>query len=113
MDIEKTMEFIIEQQARHATAIQQIDERLVQFDERMARVEGFIEANSGMIRQLVDVSMSLARHAEDTDRFIRELREAQAESVRELREAQAHSDRRLDALIDVVEKLTRRNGGAS
>jgi len=106
MDMEKTMEFIIEQQARHATAIQQIDER-------MARAEGFIEANSGMIRQLVDVSMSLARHAQDTDRFIRELREAQAQSHRELREAQAHSDRPLDALIDVVEKLTRRDGGAA
>jgi ABC-type transporter Mla subunit MlaD len=104
MDIEKTMEFIVQQQARHATAIEQLDER-------MARAGGLFEANSGMVRQLVDVSMSLARHAQDTDRFIRELREAQAESVRELREAQAHSDRRLDTLIDVVEKLSRRNGG--
>jgi hypothetical protein len=100
------MEFIIEQQARHATAIQQLDER-------MARAEVFIETNSSMIRQLVDVSTSLARQAQDTDRFIRELREAQAQGHRGLREAQAHSDRRLDALIDAVEKLTRRDGGAA
>ena len=96
------MEFILGQQTCHATAIQQIDERMARFDERMARAESFIEANAGMIRQLADVSLSLARDAQETDRFIRELREVQA-----------HSDRRLDALIDVVEKLTRRDGGGS
>jgi len=102
MDIEKTMEFILEHQARHATAIQQLDEGL-------AQAKGLIEANAGMIRQLVDVSMSLARHSEEIDTDLKETRQL----IRELRESQAHSDRRLDALIDVVEKLTRRNGGAA
>ena len=102
MDIEKTMEFILEHQARHATAIQQLDEGL-------AQAKGLIEANASMIRQLVDVSMSLARHSEEIDTDLKETRQL----IRELRESQAHSDRRLDALIDVVEKLTRRNGGAA
>ena len=33
--------------------------------------------------------------------------------IQELRESGAHTDRRLDALISVVDKLTRRNSGAN
>jgi len=56
-----------------------------------------------MIRQLVDVTMSLARHAQETG--------AQTdERLRELAEAGTHTERRLDALIDTVDKLVRRNG---
>jgi hypothetical protein len=52
-----------------------------------------------MIRQLVEVNLSLARPLEETDR-----------RFRERAEAAAHTDRRLDALIDTVDKLARRNG---
>ena len=80
-----------------------------------------IEANAGMIRQLVDVTFSLAHHSEETDRRLEEtdrrlgarieqLAESVDARIQQLVESQAHSDRRLDALIDVVEKLTRRNG---
>ena len=109
-NIESRMNFIIEQQAQFAAGIQLLKER----ESGMFRM---IEANAGMIRQLVDVSLSLARNLEETDRRlgarIEQLTERQTQfdaSMRELREAQAHSDRRLDALIDVVDKLTRRNG---
>jgi len=102
MDIEKTMEFLLEQHVRHATAIQQLDER-------MTRAEG-------MIRQLIDVSMSLARLGEETDRRFNETDRRFRETdrlIRELRESQVHSDRRLEALIDVADKLMRRNGGSA
>ena len=91
-DIESRMNFIIEQQAQFAADIQILKERQAE----TARQQ---EVHSGMIRQLIDVSMSLARHGEETDR-----------RIRDLRDAQAHSDRRLDALIDTVDKLVRRNG---
>jgi hypothetical protein len=84
-NIESRMNFIIEQQAQFAVDIQLLKER--QADSQR------------MIGQLIDVTLSLARHMEETDR-----------RIRELAEAGAHTDRRLDALIDVVEKLTRRNG---
>jgi len=96
MDIEKAMQFIIEHQARHGAAIQQLDERLV-------RLGGLVETNTGMIRQLVDVSLSLAN-------TVQQLGEETDRRIRELTESQAHSDRRLDALINVVDKLARRNG---
>lgn len=83
--IEARMNFIIEQQAQFAVDIQQLKERQTE--------------TQRMIGQLVDVAMSLARHGEDTER-----------RIRELADAQAHSDRKLDALIDTVDKLVRRNG---
>ena len=88
--IESRMNFIIEQQAQFATDIQILTGR-------QADALRMIEANTAMIRQLVDVSLSLVRHGEET-----------ARSIRELRESQAHGDQRLDALIDTVDKLVRR-----
>lgn len=84
-NFEFRMNFIIKQQAQFAVDIQLLKER--QADSQR------------MIAQLIDVTFSLARLMEETDR-----------RIRELAEAGAHTDRRLDALIDVVEKLTRRNG---
>jgi septal ring factor EnvC (AmiA/AmiB activator) len=105
-DIESRMNFIIEQQAQFAMDIQALKERQAEGQRQTDEIRG-------MLRQVVDVSMSLARHAEETDRslketgrLIRELRESQAE----LRDGQAHTDRRLDALIDTVDKFIRGNG---
>jgi acyl transferase domain-containing protein len=90
--IEARMNFIITQQAQFTVDIQLLKER-------QADTQRQVDANTGMIRQLVDVAMSLAHHGEETDR-----------RLRELAESGAHTDRRLDALIDVVDKLARRNG---
>jgi len=96
MDIEDAMRFILDTQARLEASVQI-------HDERFARLEGLVESNSSRIGQLVDVCLSLARHAEDTDRRM-------AAGFKELRELQAASECRLNALIDTVDKLVRRNG---
>jgi hypothetical protein len=54
--------------------------------------------------------MLLARHGKETDRRIRELGARTDERLRELAEAGVHTERRLDALIDTVDKLVRRDG---
>jgi ABC-type transporter Mla subunit MlaD len=90
-DIESHMNFIIEQQAQFTTDIQILKER-------QAENARQIEANTDRIRQLADVSLSLARHGEETDR-----------RIRELVESGAHTDRHMDALIDTVGRLVRRN----
>ncbi|MGH9397538.1 MAG: hypothetical protein ACRD18_11895 [Terriglobia bacterium] len=109
-DTENRMNFMVQQQARFWTDIQALKER------QEANLQQ-IEANRSMIRQLVDVSMSLTNSIQqlgaDTDRRIKELGIDTDRRIKELQEAGAHSDRRLDALINVVDKLTRRNGGAS
>jgi len=94
-NIESRMEFIIEQQAQFTVDIQLLKERQAETRE--------------MIGQLVDVTMSLARHGEETDRRIRELGTRTDERLRELAEAGAHTERRLDALIDTVDRLMGRN----
>ncbi len=106
MDIEKTIEYILDLNARHAVAIQHFDERMEQAAKRMDPTEG-------MIRQLVDVTMSLTRHAEEADGWVRKFAAETDRRIHEREEAGAHTDRRLDVLIDVVEKLTRRNGSGS
>lgn len=59
MDVEKTMQFILETQAQH-------DERFLQFREQTEE----------RFRSLVDVTLSLGRHGEETDRrFRRELQD--------------------------------------
>ena len=98
-DIESRMNFIVEQQAQFTVDIQALKER-------QAENARQIEANTDRIRQLVDVTMSLARHGEETDGRFKETDRL----IRELREAQVHSDRRLDALIDTVDKFLRKNG---
>jgi vesicle coat complex subunit len=82
MDIASTVRFILDMQAKHETAI----------------------------HKLVDACLSLARNGEETDRRINDLRQVISEtsrSVMELRISHARSDRRLDALMDTVERLAR------
>ena len=94
------MEFILEQQAKFAVDIQQLresqarleaaQERLEAAQERLAAAQ---ERTDGMVRNLVDVCMSLANHAERPDQALSETGD------------------KLHGLIDVVDKLARRDGG--
>jgi hypothetical protein len=77
------MNFIIEQQAQFAVDIQLLKERQAE--------------TGGMTRNLVDVTRSLARHAEETDLRLRELGEETDRQFREtdlrLRELREESER--------------------
>jgi septal ring factor EnvC (AmiA/AmiB activator) len=93
--IQRQMDFILTQQAQFASDMQLLKERQAdsqrQIEASSRQIEANqrqIEANAAAVRQLVDVSMSLTHHAEETDQ-------------------------RLDALIDTVDKLVRRNGGTA
>jgi len=83
-NFESRMNFIVEQQAQFAVDVQLLKERQ--------------EETRGMIGQLVDVAMSLARHGEETDR-----------RIRELAKAGAHTEHKMNALIETVDKLVRRD----
>jgi hypothetical protein len=103
MDIEKTMRFMLEMQAKHESWLQK-------HEEAIARIEAAGEANDRRIGQLVDVSLSLARTVEQNSAGIKEMREAQAAGFKELLEAQASTEYKLNALIDTVDKMIRKNG---
>ena len=102
MDIENTMRFILDTQAKLEASAQMHDERLARIEGLTAQIGSLVEANTARIAQLVDVCFSLARHAEDSDR-----------RMGELREMQAASEYKLNALIETVDKIVRRNGDKS
>lgn len=118
MDLEKTMQFILEHEARLAARTDMIaelvkglaatankhDELIAKHDEQIGRLETSVAAVTDLVGCLAQAEIRLVErmnhYSEETDR-----------RFRELAESHAHSDRRLDALIDVVDKLTRHNGG--
>ncbi|MGH9377318.1 MAG: hypothetical protein ACRD1I_00840 [Terriglobia bacterium] len=104
MNIEKTIEFIIGQQAQFSADIHILKEQQAENARQIQANSVQIEANSTRIGQLVDVCMSLARHSEETGRSMKE-------GFRELKEIQAHTEYKLNALIETVDKLVQRNGG--
>ena len=99
-DLEKFRKFMVEQQAQFWADLRAMDERQTRFD---AEMKEFRRETETRLRTLVDVSLSLARHGEETDRRIRELAEAHAKLA-------AETEYKLNALIDTVDKLVKRNG---
>jgi methyl-accepting chemotaxis protein len=113
-DIEKTMRFILDMQAKHEANLQRLEESakehheamrehaaaIKKHDEAIIRIEAAVEANATRIGQLVDVSLSLAHSMEQSAKKLRE----------EIREAQTATNDKLNALIDTVDKIVRKNG---
>jgi methyl-accepting chemotaxis protein len=95
MDVERTIEFILDVEAKHAAAIQRHDE---------------------MLRQLIEVNLSLTGHLEDLAAHVDRLDarvDKLAARMEEIANAQAQTDQRLNALIDIVDKMIRHNGRSS
>jgi hypothetical protein len=102
MDVEKTIEFILDQQAKSEIRWQRSEERWQRAEERTERLEkrqDKFAAGLDGLRKLVVVGMKMVNQATD------ERRELQA-SIRELVAAQKRTDQRFDRLIDI---LSRRN----
>jgi predicted nucleic acid-binding Zn-ribbon protein len=102
--IQRQMDFVVAHHAQFASDIQALKER-------QAESQRQIEANAASIYQLADVTMSLARHVDETDQRWKEKGQRWAARMQELTEAGAHTDRRLDALFGTVDKLVRSTGG--
>jgi chromosome segregation ATPase len=110
-EMERTMQFILEQQAQFAVNMAKAEERMgrheermSESDERLSRIEG-IQENTA--RQIEHLGNALVTLTEAHERTREELVESQAQmkrALKELAESQAHSDRRLDALIDIVQR---------
>ena len=102
-EMQKTMQFILEQQAQFALNFQRIEEAQAKWEERVSRLEGAIVG-------IVDLIGALTRAQERTDAKVNEL----ADKVAQLTEAQKQTDERLNALINMVERYItdRRNGEA-
>jgi len=98
MDIEKTMRFILDTQARLEASVAEHDERLSRLEDSVTRLEASVETVTGLVGRLAQAEISLV---EKMDRL--------AESHADLANSQTHTDQRLDALIDIVDRLFPRN----
>jgi hypothetical protein len=107
MDVEKTIEFILQQQAQfsidlgdlsrtvgrlanNVASLTQIVTTVVTVQEQMLRSQGALE---GRVNRLIESQLATDARLRDTDGRLR------------------NTDDRLNALISVVEKLVSRNGG--
>ena len=104
-EMNKKMEFIIEQQAKFAADIEMTREVQAADARRL----------SNGLMGLVDIVGNLTRAHIETDRSINRLTEAQAardESIKRLTEAGERTDARLNILINVVDRDISGNGGS-
>ena len=100
MDIEKTVEFILDSQAR-------AEARADRAEQRMDRLERVVAQNNRIVTRLVRAGLSLRSD-------VRELQKYRAASEKfRIRTEQnlAEITEKLDALIDIVDKSIRGNGG--
>lgn len=96
-EMNKKMEFIVEQQAQFAADIQAMRE--VQAEESKLRNQEY-QRLSGALIGVIDIVGSLTRAQQRTE-----------ESIKLLTEAGARTDERLNNLISVVERHISGNGG--
>jgi len=89
MDIEKTVEFILGVQARLEASVQK-------HDEQIATLGSSVAALTDLVGRIAQAEIRLVERPEA--------------GFQELRELQANTEYKLNALIDAVDKLVRRDG---
>jgi hypothetical protein len=89
MDIEKTMEFILAVQARLETSAQG-------HEERIAKLESSVATVTDLVGRVAQAEIRLTERMDA--------------GFQELRELHADTQYKLNALIETVDKLVRRNG---
>ena len=92
MNVERTMEFILEQQAK--------------FEENFAKIENGLAETQRVLRLTNRVVAGLARAGVSLRSEVRRHERA----ITRLEEVHAETDGKLNALIDIVDKSVRRNG---
>ena len=103
MDIEKTMRFMLDMQAKHEAWLQQ-------HDGEISRLNASMAAASDLIGRLAQAETRLVERMDTGFQKLRADVEKLTAGVDGLREAQAATEYKLNALIDTVDKLARRNG---
>ena len=105
MDVERTIEFILDMQAKAEVRAAKADERMDKFDRRMEAMRKMIEAGMRM----------LAKRDKEHAEFKKEFAESRRDwdrRIKEISDIQKKTDLKLDRLIDFWGKK-RTNGNPS
>jgi uncharacterized coiled-coil protein SlyX len=101
MDVEKTIEFLLENQARLDARMEasfvRSEERFTQFEKRFAKAEKRLDRIEHLVAQLASAGLRLRN---DIRR-----------SLNELAERQTGTETKLDGLIDTVDRWVRHGDG--
>jgi septal ring factor EnvC (AmiA/AmiB activator) len=97
-EIQRTMEFIVEQQAQFAANIQRLQEERIRDNPRLTRLEESFQ----LLVQLAQSTDTRLDRLETTNTTLETNMAALEANMATLAEAQAHADDRLSALIDIV-----------
>ena len=97
-EIQRTMEFILAQQAQFAANIQQLQEERIRDTPRFTRLEDSFQL---LVRLAENTDLRLDRVDSNSSKFEIKMSALEA-NMAALAEAQTHTDERLSALIDIV-----------
>jgi t-SNARE complex subunit (syntaxin) len=103
MDIEKTMEFILSTQARVEASIERLEASARGHEERITKLETSMATVTDLVGRLAQTEIRLVERVDS-------LAERMEAGFREVRAIQADTEYKLNALIETVDKLVRRNG---
>ncbi len=109
-EMQRTMEFILEQQAQYAARMQRDESRLTRLEDAFVMLVQMAKLTDERLDGLVENMTLLAQAQGRADARLAEL----TEKMTELADAQMHTDERLNALIDIVDRNITRgaNGNA-
>jgi ectoine hydroxylase-related dioxygenase (phytanoyl-CoA dioxygenase family) len=107
MNVEKTIEFILEMQAKAEERFARAEARADRADRRMDRLEASIAQTNRVVKALVRTGRGLRSDVRELQRYRVEAEKFHARTEENLSEITG----KLDALIDIVDKTLRRNGG--
>ena len=104
MDVDRTIEFLLKNQARMDARFDakfaKADQRFAQAEKRLDRLERGLAQNNRIVTQLARSGVTLRSDVRRTEKNLAEI----AESMSEM-------DGKLNALIEFVDRQTRGNGG--
>lgn len=103
---QRTMDFILAQQAKFSADMQRLEESQKRAEGRIDNGSFRADRLERILKLMIKAGTRARRQVREHDRRFAEVAEMIAAGER----AQAHSDRRLDALIDIVRE--QRNGSA-
>ena len=106
-EMQRTMEFIVEQQAQFAANIQRLQEERIRDNPRITRLEESFQ----LLVQLAQTTDTRLDRLESTTFTLESTTSTLESNMAALAAAQTHTDERLSALVDIVREG--RNGKSS
>lgn len=120
MNIEKTMEFILHQQAKFEENFHQSNLRHERHEREMAEIRRVLAQNNRIVAKLASTGVSLRGSVRQHEKMIashekaitahNEMLAVQSKAISRHEILMTEMEDKLNALIDFVDKQTRRNG---